>query len=212
MVFSNEALLPTKSGNFKMRVAQDNAGKEHVLIYQGALEKQQNLPVRVHSECLTSEVLGSLRCDCREQLWTALEYINHHKNGLIIYLRQEGRGIGLFNKMNAYALQDCGRDTIDANLELGFPIDMRTYEVAANILQKLAVQSINLLTNNPDKVSGLTTLGITINKCIPLEIPANAHNFSYLKVKKEQMNHTLGLLNGSIANGVKKQANNNLPI
>ena len=194
MKFSNHTVLPTEIGNFRMQAIKDEKGFEHMLIYHGEIENQEDLIVRVHSECITSEVFGSLRCDCKDQLWASLEKIAAAKQGLLIYLRQEGRGIGLFNKIDAYALQDKGKDTIEANIELGLGVDLRSYEVAAYVLKHLKVKSIQLLTNNPEKVEDLRRQGILVTKTRPIEIPPNSYNYNYLKVKKEQMNHQLMLL------------------
>ena len=143
----------------------------------------------MHSECLTSEVFESLRCDCDQQLDWALDHIESRGLGMVIYLRQEGRGIGLFNKIRAYALQDTGLDTVEANQELGFPSDLRTYEVAAEILNVLGVGSINLITNNPRKVDALLKHGIEITRRIPILIEPNVHNKRYLKAKGDKLNH-----------------------
>jgi 3,4-dihydroxy 2-butanone 4-phosphate synthase/GTP cyclohydrolase II len=187
--FSEVAKLPTSHGHFQMRVVKDSLGMEHVIIYQGEIENAENLDIRVHSECMTSEVFRSLRCDCDEQLAWALDHIENAGVGMVIYLRQEGRGIGLFNKIRAYALQDMGLDTVEANLELGLPSDGRTYEVAAEILRVLGVRSINLITNNPLKLDELTKYGIDIKRRIPILIEPNDHNRQYLKVKGDKMNH-----------------------
>ena len=147
------------------------------------------LDVRVHSECLTGEVFESMRCDCDQQLDWALDHIEALGIGMVIYLRQEGRGIGLFNKIRAYALQDSGLDTVEANQELGFPSDMRTYGVAAEILHHLGIGSVNLITNNPRKLDALRQHGIKISSRIPILIEPNDHNRHYLKVKGDKLNH-----------------------
>lgn len=172
-----------------MRVVKDDSGMEHVVLYKGAVQNADNLDVRVHSECMTSEVFHSLKCDCNEQLAWALDYIEERGIGMVIYLRQEGRGIGLFNKIRAYALQDAGRDTIDANTELGFEIDHRTYEMAGKILDAFKVKSINLITNNPLKLDELQEYGIEIRRRVPIIIEPNDHNEGYIKIKSEKMNH-----------------------
>jgi len=187
--FTESAKLPTSHGDFLMRVVKDNAGMEHVVMYKGAVEGADNLHVRVHSECMTSEVFRSLKCYCHEQLAWALDHIEKRGIGMVIYLRQEGRGIGLFNKINAYALQDSGHDTITANTELGFGVDQRTYEIAGKILDAFKVKSINLITNNPLKLGELKTYGIEIRGRIPIIIEPNDHNKGYLKIKSEKMNH-----------------------
>jgi len=189
ITFSEVARLPTSHGIFQMRVVKDEMGMEHVIIYKGAVEDADNLDVRVHSECMTSEVFRSLKCDCNEQLAWALDHIEKLGIGMVIYLRQEGRGIGLFNKIRAYALQDAGRDTIEANTELGFDIDLRTYEVAGEILNALRIKSINLITNNPLKLDELQKFGIEITRRIPILIEPNDHNKDYMKIKSDKMNH-----------------------
>jgi 3,4-dihydroxy 2-butanone 4-phosphate synthase/GTP cyclohydrolase II len=167
----------------------DPSGKEHVIIYKGNIENPDILDIRIHSECLTGEVFASRRCDCDEQLGWALKYIETRGIGMVVYLRQEGRGIGLFNKIRAYALQDTGLDTVEANQELGFPSDLRTYEVAAEILNTLGIRSVNLITNNPRKVDALRKFGIDIRSRIPILIEPNEHNRHYLKVKGDKLNH-----------------------
>jgi GTP cyclohydrolase II len=189
ITFSEAARLPTSHGEFQMRVIKDESGMEHLIIYKGAVEDADNLDVRVHSECMTSEVFRSLKCDCNEQLAWALDHIEKLGIGMVIYLRQEGRGIGLFNKIRAYALQDAGRDTIEANTELGFDIDLRTYEVAGEILNALRIKSINLITNNPLKLDELHKFGIEITRRIPILIEPNDHNKDYMKIKSDKMNH-----------------------
>jgi GTP cyclohydrolase II len=189
ITFTKSAILPTSHGEFRMRVVKDNSDKEHVIIYQGELLDAENVDVRVHSECMTSEVFHSLKCDCNEQLAWALDHIQKKGIGLVIYLRQEGRGIGLFNKINAYALQDAGHDTITANLELGFEEDQRTYEVAGKILEAYRIKSINLITNNPLKINELEKYGVEIRKRIPILIEPNEHNKDYMKIKSDKMNH-----------------------
>jgi 3,4-dihydroxy 2-butanone 4-phosphate synthase/GTP cyclohydrolase II len=189
ITFSEVAKLPTSHGHFQVRVVKDSGGTEHVIIYKGAIENADILDVRVHSECMTSEVFESLRCDCDQQLDWALDHIEKMGKGMVIYLRQEGRGIGLFNKIRAYALQDSGLDTVEANIELGFPSDMRTYEIAGEILSALGITAINLITNNPRKLDALRKHGIEIMSRIPILIEPNAHNKHYLKVKGDKLNH-----------------------
>ena len=191
ITFTESAVLPTSHGEFRMRVVKDENGMEHVIIYKGELLDADNLDVRVHSECMTSEVFRSLKCDCNEQLAWALDHIEKKGIGLVIYLRQEGRGIGLFNKIRAYALQDLGHDTITANTELGFEEDQRTYEVAGKILEAYRVKSVNLITNNPLKLDELRKYGINIISRIPIHIKPNEHNKDYMKIKAEKMNHML---------------------
>jgi 3,4-dihydroxy 2-butanone 4-phosphate synthase/GTP cyclohydrolase II len=190
-VYSN-TLLPTKYGKFKVYVFHNSLDKnEHLAIVKGEIGDGKNIPVRVHSECLTSEVLGSLKCDCREQLQNALQYISKKGRGLVLYLRQEGRGIGLGNKIRAYALQEAGFDTVQANHMLGFPDDLRRYDVAAAMLKELGVHSIQLLTNNPSKINGLQEYGIEISERIPLQVEPNPINRFYLMTKSRKSGHLL---------------------
>lgn len=184
--------LPTTYGVFKIIIY--TVGKlEHVVLLIGKDFKKTAL-VRIHSRCLTGDVFTSLKCDCREQLIASLTKIGKSKNGVFIYLNQEGRGIGLVNKIKAYALQETGLDTIQANEQLGFTADSRSYKVAAQILKDLHIQTINLLTNNPDKVNQLKHYGINVVKCIPLEIAPNSINKNYLKTKKNSLGHILKLV------------------
>lgn len=189
IVFSEVAKLPTSHGEFKVRVVKDSRDSEHVIIYKGAIEDTDILDVRIHSECLTGEVFESRRCDCDQQLDWALDYIESRGTGMVIYLRQEGRGIGLFNKIRAYALQDTGLDTVEANIELGFPGDMRSYEVAGEILHELGISCINLITNNPRKIDALRDHGISVMRRIPILIEPNEHNRHYLNVKGDKLDH-----------------------
>jgi 3,4-dihydroxy 2-butanone 4-phosphate synthase/GTP cyclohydrolase II len=189
ITFSEVARLPTSHGEFRVRVVRDSSSTEHVIIYKGEIEKTDILDVRVHSECLTSEVFESLRCDCDQQLDWALDHIENLGKGMVIYLRQEGRGIGLFNKIRAYALQDTGLDTVEANIKLGFPSDMRTYGIAGEILNALGITAINLITNNPRKLDALRNHGIEIKRRIPILIEPNTHNMRYLKAKGDKLNH-----------------------
>lgn len=181
---SNVANLPTKFGDFKIQSFQEGI-KEHLVIYKEPLETPL---VRIHSECLTGDSLGSLKCDCGEQLNYALKNIAD-SGGMVIYLRQEGRDIGLFNKVNAYALQDQGLDTIEANHQLGFKMDERNYEIVKFILKHFGITKIHLLTNNPKKIESLE--GIEIVKRWPIVMSANKYNKDYLKTKKELMGHII---------------------
>jgi len=182
---SNVANLPTKYGDFKIQSFKEG-NKEHLAIYTLNLPK---IPlVRIHSECLTGDVLGSKKCDCGEQLEASLKLISK-EGGLLIYHRQEGRNIGLFNKVNAYALQDKGLNTIEANHQLGFKADERTYEVVQEILKYLGIKKLKLLTNNPKKLDALE--GFEIIKRVPIVIEPNKYNRNYLEVKKSQMGHIL---------------------
>ncbi len=183
------ALLPTRYGTFRIAIYRSTADTlEHVALIKGDLSAQPLL-VRVHSECLTGDVFGSLKCDCGPQLEASLQKIGDSPSGLILYLNQEGRNIGLTNKIKAYALQEQGLDTVEANTALGFAPDLRRYDVAAAILADLGVTKIALLTNNPDKIEQLQSYGINIVEQVPLEIPAHDTNRDYLKVKKQKMRH-----------------------
>ena len=185
-----DALLPTKYGEFRIRAFHDHENKkEHALLY---LEGSEKIPlVRVHSECLTGDAFGSLRCDCGPQLETSMKEIQAHGSGAIVYLKQEGRGIGLYAKMQAYALQDLGFDTLDANLQLGLPADARTYEIAAEMLKTIGYDELYLMTNNPEKRLQLVEHGIDVKNRIPIVIVPSEHNLSYLKTKASRMGHLL---------------------
>ena len=186
-----EAFFPTRYGRFTIHAFVDVEGREHVVLTRCAHGPHKAIPVRVHSRCLTGDTLTSLRCDCRDQLEAALRYLERKKCGMLIYLDQEGRGIGLANKIRAYALQDKGMDTVEANVHLGFGEDMRDYHVAAEILEYFGVKEITLLTNNPKKISDLERHGIKIVKRIPLITKSNRYNRKYLETKKEMMNHII---------------------
>ncbi len=179
--------LPTHFGLFTL-IHYQSSELEALALVRGEPSGESVL-CRVHSECMTGEVFGSLRCDCRPQLELALERVSRETEGVIVYLRQEGRGIGLGNKIKAYALQDKGRDTVQANLELGFAADERSYEVAAAILRDLKVTSVRLMTNNPDKMLGLEAAGIAIAEQIPHWAGASRHSEAYLETKKQRMGH-----------------------
>lgn len=187
-----ETPLPTHYGNFNVisfKLPQENV--EHMAIIRGNVSDLSSLPVRVHSECFTSEVLSSLKCDCKEQLESAMKLINHRNSGIIVYLRQEGRGIGLNNKLKAYALQAKGYDTVDANRMLGLPDDIRDYTAAATILNYLNVKSIHLITNNPLKIKSLKELGINVISRYPSLVETNQYSANYLETKKIRMGHIL---------------------
>ena len=188
------AELPSRFGTFRaVAFTPDDNGDEHLAIVRGNVRGLRDLPVRVHSECLTGDVLGSLRCDCREQLQSALEHIGKLGAGAVLYLRQEGRGIGLTNKIRAYALQDHGHDTVEANHLLGFGDDERDYRAAAEMLRELGVRSVRLMTNNPNKVQGLRREGVKVTGRLPLVTEANRHNARYLLTKQKRSGHWLGI-------------------
>jgi GTP cyclohydrolase II len=185
--------LPTRFGQFDVAIFQDTgASAESLALMRGDLRGQAEPPlVRLHSECLTGDVLGSLRCDCGEQLEASLRLIAEANSGVLLYLPQEGRGIGLANKIRAYALQDGGLDTVDANLALGLPVDRRDYTTAAAILRQLGVLRVRLLTNNPRKHAALEQHGVTVVERVPLMVPPNPINHQYLRTKADRMGHLL---------------------
>ena len=186
--------LPTRFGEFRIVAFENNRdGKEHVAIVHGDILDAEDVPTRLHSECLTGDAIGSLRCDCRDQLEAALRAIAALDRGLLLYLRQEGRGIGLINKVRAYALQDRGLDTVDANLALGFRDDERDYAIAAHMIESLDVVSVRLMTNNPRKLDQLAQLGVRVAGRIPHVIPPNEHNRFYLETKAARSGHWIDL-------------------
>ncbi len=186
------AELPTRFGDFHIVAFENNRdGKEHVAITKGDVIGASNVPVRLHSECLTGDAIGSLRCDCRDQLEAALIAIGKMEKGMVLYLRQEGRGIGLINKIRAYSLQDQGLDTVEANLALGFRDDERDYAVAAHMLMSLKIDSVQLMTNNPKKIDQLTQYGIKVTGRIPHIMPPNEHNRFYLETKATKSGHMI---------------------
>ncbi|MEZ4286670.1 MAG: GTP cyclohydrolase II [Polyangiales bacterium] len=186
----SSAEVPTEFGNFRVVVYQEPAEKkEHVAIIKGDIEGAEDVLLRVHSECLTGEVLHSMKCDCRDQLDLALKRIEEEGRGVVVYLRQEGRGIGLGNKIKAYAMQEEGLDTVDANLALGFGDDDREYQVAAEIIKDLGIRSVVLMTNNPRKVDGLRADGIVVSKRVDHSVQAHELNRDYLKTKTERLGH-----------------------
>jgi 3,4-dihydroxy 2-butanone 4-phosphate synthase / GTP cyclohydrolase II len=190
---SAEAVIPTSfAGEFKVIVYENDVDDLiHVALVKGEIFPNQPILVRVHSECLTGDVFGSLRCDCGDQLHKAMEMMDKEGSGILLYMRQEGRGIGLVNKIKAYVLQDQGMDTVDANLELGFQADMRNYGIGAQVLVDLGVKKMRLLTNNPKKMIGLDGYGLSIIEQIPIEIEPNEFNRCYLECKKQKMGHML---------------------
>ncbi|WP_432742759.1 GTP cyclohydrolase II [Methylobacter sp. G7] len=184
--------IPTKYGEFILHYYSNTIDeKEHVALVKGDVAGKKNVPVRIHSECFTGDVLGSRRCDCGEQLEMALQLINKAGFGVLIYLRQEGRGIGLLKKLQAYNLQDQGMDTVDANIHLGHLADEREYSIAALMLENLQIKSIELMTNNPNKIEELKKLGINVTGRIPVESVAHDDNIGYLKTKAKKMAHML---------------------
>lgn len=186
--------MPTKYGNFKAHCYVNKLnGEHHIALVMGNLDNGTNVLCRVHSECLTGDVFGSLRCDCGQQLDKAMKMIAENGSGVLLYMRQEGRGIGLVNKLKAYHLQDNGMDTLDANLALGFQGDLREYYIGAQILRDLGIKSLHLLTNNPDKVYQLEDYGMKISSRVPIEIEANPYDSFYLKTKKDRMGHILNM-------------------
>ena len=182
--------LPTEHGTFNISIFRDEQGQEHSLLTMGDLNQDTPL-VRLHSECLTGDAFGSLRCDCGEQLKAAMQRIGEDGCGALVYLRQEGRGIGLGNKIRAYELQDSGMDTVDANHQLGFPADAREYDTAALMLKAVGLTNIRLMTNNPEKVAGLQALGISVTEQLPHQVETHEHNAAYLQTKAQRMGHNL---------------------
>jgi len=192
MELVTSAELPTRFGTFRIYGFLDKRdGKEHTAVVHGDVRGVESCPVRVHSECHTGDIWFSLRCDCREQLDASLRYIKTQPCGVVIYLRQEGRGIGLLNKLKAYRLQDQGFDTVDANHQLGLPTDARDYAPAVEIIRLLGIRSVALLTNNPEKIQGLRREGMPVITRLPLIMPSNVHNNRYLRTKKERLGHLL---------------------
>lgn len=196
VVWQAKTTLPTRHGSFQMHVFREfcagepDCAKEHVAMVYGNVVGP-NVAVRVHSECMTSEVFGSLKCDCKEQLEHALAEIARRGRGAVLYLRQEGRGIGLTNKVRAYALQEQGYDTVDANRMLGLPDDARKYDAAVAMLEHLGIESVLLLTNNPEKVSELRGLGVDVVERVPVIVAPNSHSRGYLETKRARMEHLL---------------------
>lgn len=186
--------FPSRYGSFKVVAFENNKdGKDHIMVVKGDVENAEDVLTRVHSSCVTGDVLGSLRCDCGDQLVKALQMIEKEGRGVLLYMQQEGRGIDLTNKIKAYMYQDKGIDTYSANVLLGFPPDPRTYELAAAMLRKFRISSIRLLTNNPQKIRDLEEFGVKIMERIPIEIPPNNFNRYYLETKKDKCGHLLSL-------------------
>ncbi len=189
------SILPTKFGDFVthvfLEVRPDGSEREHVALVYGDVAGLDDVAIRVHSECITSEVFGSLKCDCKDQFDAAMREVVKRGRGVVLYLRQEGRDIGLANKIRAYNLQAQGHDTVDANRLLGLPDDARTYDVAADMIRALDIRSVELLTNNPEKVKGLRALGIEVRGRSAVVTPLNKHSIGYLETKRERMAHEL---------------------
>ncbi|HAY21140.1 MAG TPA: GTP cyclohydrolase II, partial [Desulfobacterales bacterium] len=189
------AKLPTYHGEFTVIAYENDVDAEqHVALVKGEIKPEMPVLVRVHSECLTGDVLGSLRCDCGDQLISAMQKVDAEGTGVILYMRQEGRGIGLVNKLRAYELQDQGADTVEANEALGFKADLRDYGIGAQILRDLGVRKMRLMTNNPKKIIGLEGYGLTMVERVPLEVPPNPKNLKYLRTKCMKMGHILDLV------------------
>lgn len=192
----SEVMLPTRFGTFKAIGYRDKINQEeHIALVMGEITPEEPVLARVHSECLTGDVFGSQRCDCGEQLQLALRRIANEGKGILLYMRQEGRGIGLLNKLKAYHLQDNGLDTVEANEALGFPADLRDYGIGAEILADLGAKSLRLMTNNPKKISGLYGFGLRVAERIPIEIDTNKNNAFYLSTKKMKLGHMLNVIN-----------------
>ncbi|MBA2562544.1 MAG: bifunctional 3,4-dihydroxy-2-butanone-4-phosphate synthase/GTP cyclohydrolase II [Chitinophagaceae bacterium] len=184
--------MPTKYGTFELiAFKQTNTGEEHMALKKGKWEKDEPILVRVHSSCMTGDILGSLRCDCGDQLHNAMKMVEAEGKGVVLYMNQEGRGIGLLNKLRAYKLQEDGRDTVEANLELGFGMDQRDYGIGAQILRELGITKIKLISNNPRKRAGLLGYGLEIVDTVPIEIGANKHNKKYLETKRDKLGHNI---------------------
>ncbi|MGP6207378.1 GTP cyclohydrolase II [Cuniculiplasma sp. SKW3] len=186
-----KAKLPTLAGDFDIYTFDDGENNENAVIVKGDVTGKENVPLRIHSECLTGDVFGSKRCDCRDQLLKSLVYLGEQPYGMLIYLRQEGRGIGLVNKIKAYSLQEQGYDTVEANLKLGLPADRRDYTYAVDVLKYFRVKSVKLMTNNPEKIHFLEENGIKVSGRIPMKSQATEFNKFYLMTKKEKMGHQL---------------------
>ena len=184
--------LPTKFGHFKLIAFREkNTSNEHLALIKGEWQKEEPVLVRVHSSCFTGDILGSLRCDCGEQLHKAMRMVEARGKGVILYMNQEGRGIGLVNKLKAYKLQENGMDTVEANLHLGFPMDKRDYGIGAQILRYLGITRLHLISNNPKKRAGLSGYGLEIVGTVPIEVDPNPHNEKYLQTKRDKLGHDI---------------------
>lgn len=191
--FVAQARIPTEHGTFNMKVFQEvGTGVEHVAMVMGDIT--EHALIRIHSECMTGDVFGSLRCDCGPQLHFAMREIGQNGSGIVVYLRQEGRGIGLINKLKAYELQDQGLDTVEANIQLGFPADLRKFDMAGQMLEYLGVKSVNLMTNNPDKIAALKAYGIAVDERVPVRSDTQPENEKYLATKLHKMGHQIDWL------------------
>src|SRR5262245_28631399 len=190
MRVSELANLPTRFGTFRVAAVREAPGdREHLVLVRGRVAGRRRVPLRLHSECLTGDVMGSRRCDCRSQLEKSLRLLARRPQGILLYLRQEGRGIGLMNKIRAYTLQERGWDTVEANRRLGFRDDHREYSAAVKVLKRLKVKSVALITNNPEKIEALERGGIPVDRRIPLVVSANRHNARYLRTKRAKLGH-----------------------
>ena len=184
--------MPTKFGNFSLAAFKEKlSGAEHLALLKGDWQKDEPILTRVHSSCFTGDILGSFRCDCGEQLHKAMQMVQEEGKGVILYMNQEGRGIGLINKLKAYKLQEQGMDTVEANLHLGFGMDERDYGVGAQILRQLNVTKLKLMSNNPRKRAGLAGYGLEIIEIVPIEIQSNPHNEKYLQTKRDKLGHEI---------------------
>jgi len=200
-----DAKLPSKFGSFTIYLYKSIVdSKEHLALVKGKIDTNKPILVRVHSECLTGDIFGSLRCDCREQLIKSMEIIDKNGSGILLYMRQEGRGIGLLNKLRAYKLQDKGKDTVEANIELGFHPDLRDYGIGAQILRDLGVRKMKLLTNNPRKIIGLKGYGLEVVERVSIEIPSNPKNENYLLTKRDKLGHLILMNKNKTSNKKKK--------
>lgn len=203
-----DANLPSRFGNFKIIMYKSRVdAKEHIALVKGKIDSKKPVLVRVHSECLTGDVFGSLRCDCRDQLIESMRMIEKNGSGVLLYMRQEGRGIGLLNKLRAYQLQEKGKDTVEANIALGFHPDLRDYGIGAQILKDLGITKMKLLTNNPKKIVGLEGYGLEVVERIPIEMPAHPENLGYLLAKRNKLGHLILLNNGKPETQKHKKVN-----